>query len=287
MDRIRAKEYSDNVVDLMSGKIGRLSAGTQDTLKELACLGSVVQLTTLALARGESEEAMETSLNEAVRAGLIFSEERRYRFLHDRIQQAAYSLVPEERRAEVHLRIGRTLLSGFIESQLSEHLFDVATQLNCGAKGLTQHDEKIRVASINLRAGRKASAAAAYASARAYFTAGMELFEEEDWAAHYEPMFSLWLECARAELLSGNFEECKQLTEKLLPRATTKADQAAVCQLKIQPDTLKSENDQAVTSAIDCLRLLGIDLPVHLSLEILQAEHDMCCKASRDGCRRV
>jgi predicted ATPase len=274
MDRIRAKEYSDNVVDLMSGKIGRLSVGTQDILKELASLGSVVQLTTLALVRGESEEAMETSLNEAVRAGLIFSEERRYRFLRDRIQQAAYSLVPEERRAEVHLRIGRTLLSGLKENQLSEHLFDVASQLNRGSKGLTQRNEKIRVASINLRAGRKASAAAAYASARAYFTAGMELFEEEDWAAHYEPMFSLWLECARAHLLSGNFEECKQLTEKLLPRATSKADQGAVCQLKIQSHTLKSENDQAVATAIAYLRLLGIDLPVHPSGEILQAEPD-------------
>ncbi|WP_114208932.1 GAF domain-containing protein [Acidisarcina polymorpha] len=274
IERIRAKDCSDNVVDLMAGKILRLSARTQDVLKEFACLGSVVNLPILALARGETEEEIDTALNEAVRAGLVFHEERSFRFLHDRIQQTAYSLVPEEQRAQVHLRIGRALLSGLKEDQLAEHLFDVANQLNRAATGLMELDERTRVASINLRVGRKASAAAAYASARTYFSAGMTMLQEQDWATHYALMFDLRLECARAEFLSGNVEQCEQLIEELLPRATSKVDQAAVYCLSIESCTQKSENDQAVASARACLRLFDIDLPVDPGWETVQAEYD-------------
>src|SRR5712675_3689105 len=111
---------------------------------------------------------MHAALWEAVHVGLVFREDSAYKFMHDRIQQAAYTLIPEERRAEVHLRIGRVLLASLTADQLAEHLFDVANQLNRGAELLIDPDEKAQVATIDLRAGRKAKASAAYASARAY-----------------------------------------------------------------------------------------------------------------------
>ena len=106
---------------------------TQEALKQLACLGNVAEIATLTLVHGETEEAMHAALWEAVRAGLVFRQENTYKFLHDRIQQAAYSLIPEEHRAEVHLRIGRVLLASMTADELAEHLFDVANQLNRGA----------------------------------------------------------------------------------------------------------------------------------------------------------
>ena len=206
IDRIRAKSYTDNVVDLMAGKLKRFSATTQEALKQLACLGNVAEIATLALVHGKTEEAMHAALWEAVRAGLVFQQESAYKFLHDRIQQAAYSLIPDEHRAEVHLRIGRVLLASMTADELAEHLFDVANQLNRGAARLIDRDEKAQVATIDLRAGRKAKASAAYASARAYLVAGMALLDERDWGSQYELTFSLWLERAECEFLSGNFD---------------------------------------------------------------------------------
>jgi predicted ATPase len=149
MNRIRAKGYTDNVVDLMAGKLKLLSTITQEALKQLACLGNVAEVATLALIYGEAEEEIHTALWEAVRTGLILRQEESYAFLHDRIQEAAYTLIPEGERAGAHLRIGRMLLASMTADGLAEHLFGVANQLNRGAIGLMvmERDEKTRVAS--------------------------------------------------------------------------------------------------------------------------------------------
>src|SRR6202521_1361952 len=218
MDRIRAKSYTDNVVDLVAGKLKRFSSTTQEALKQLACLGNVVEIATLSLVFGESEEEIHASLLEAARTGLILRQEGAYAFLHDRIQEAAYALISEGERAGAHLRIGRALLASVTADQLAEHLFDVANQLNRGAALLIDRDEKVHVATIDLRAGRKAKASAAYASAREYFSAGMALLDERDWSSQYELTFSLRLERAECELLSGNFENGEQMIMEVLKR---------------------------------------------------------------------
>jgi len=272
--RIRAKTYTDNVVDLMSGQLRRLSTPTQQALKHLACLGNVAEVAILALVQGETEEAMHVALQQAVRAGLVFQQEDTYKFLHDRIQQAAYSLIPDEHVANIHLHIGRVLLASMTPDQLAEHLFDVANQFNRGAALVIDCDEKARAATINLRAGRKAKAATAYASARAYFSAGMALLDERDWDTQYELTFSLWLERAECEFLSGNVSTAEQLIGELLQRGASNIDQAAAYRLKVQLHIVKGEYPQAVDDALTCLHLLGIDLPAHPTREQVQAEYD-------------
>jgi predicted ATPase/signal transduction histidine kinase len=274
INRIRAKSFTDNVVDLMAGKLKRLSVITQEALKKLACLGNAAEIATLALVHGATEESIQGALWEAVHAGLVFRMDSACKFIHDRIQQAAYTLIPEEQRPEVHLGIGRALLASGTTDGL-EHLFDVANQLNRGAGRLIEQDEKTQAASIDLRAGRKAKASAAYASGRAYFAAGMALLDENDWRSQYDLTFSLWLECAECEVLCGNFDTAEQLILELLQRGASKVDQAAAYHLKVQLHVMKSENHQAVVSGLTCLRLFGIDLPAHPTLEQVQAEYQM------------
>jgi predicted ATPase len=218
IDRIHAKGYTDNVVGLMVEKLERLSAPAQEALKLLAGVGAVADIATLTLFYEETEEALHAALWEAVEAGLVLRQESAYTFLHDRIQQAAYSLIPEEGRGDVHLRIGRVLLASMTPDQLAEHLFDVASQLNRSAGRLIGRDEKVQAATIDLHAGRRAKASAANVSACVYLTAGMDLLDEQDWDSQYELMFSLRLERAECEFLCGNFESAEQLIEELLER---------------------------------------------------------------------
>jgi PAS domain S-box-containing protein len=274
IDRIRAKSYTDNVVDLMADKLKRFSSTTQEALKELACLGNVTEIDALTMVHREKAGTVHEALWEAVRAGLVVQQGSVYKFSHDRIQQAAYVLVPEDRRAEVHLRIGRVMLKSITAVEFTQHLFDVANHFNRGATLLADRDEKAQVAAINLRAGRKAKASAAYASALAHFSAGMALLDERDWGSQYELTFSLSLERAECELLSGNFENAEHLIVELLRRGASKVDQAAAYRLKVQSHVMKSENQQAVASALTCLRLFGIDLPAHPTQEEVQAEYE-------------
>jgi PAS domain S-box-containing protein len=275
MNRIRARSYSDNVVDLMTGKLKRLSGATQETLKDFACLGNVAEVATLAMVRRVPDEAIHAALSEAVRDGLIFPAEISYKFLHDRIQEAAYSLIPEGKRAGAHLQIGRVLLASMTGDQLAVQLFDVANQFNRGAALLIDQNEKREVATINLRAGRRAKASAAYASAREYFSAGMALLDERDWDSQHELTFSLWLERAECELLSGNSEKAEQLIGELLQRGVSNVEQATASRLKVRLHIVKGEYQQAVATALTCLRLFGIDLPAHPTWERIQTEYEM------------
>ena len=207
MSHIRARNYTENVVDLMAGKLRRLSAPTQAALQDLACLGNMAEIATLSLVHQKTEEEVHAALWKAVHAGLVCRQDGSYKFLHDRIQQAAYSLIPQTHRAEVHLRIGRALLASMTPEDLSEHLFDIASQFNRGALGLVDRKDRAKVATLELRAGRKAKASTAYASACVYLSAGMALLSDGDWSSQYDLMFALRLERAECEFLTGNLDK--------------------------------------------------------------------------------
>jgi predicted ATPase/signal transduction histidine kinase len=274
INRIHAKNYTDNVVDLMIQKLKRLPVTTQQALQQLACMGNTAAIGTLSMAYEQAEQALHAALWEAIRTGLIVRQANHYKFLHDRIQQAAYSLIPQRLRADVHVSIGRVLLAGMTADDLTEHLFEVANQFNQGTSLLVHRTEKTGVATLNLRTGRKAKASAAYVSARAYFVAGMALLDESDWASQHELMFSLALELAECELMIGNFEKAEQLIVELLRRAASNAEFADASCLQVNLHVLTGEHSRAVDSALSCLRRFGIDLPAHPTPEQVQAEYE-------------
>jgi len=273
-DRIRAKNYTDNVVDLMVQRLQRLSIQSQDALKHLACLGNMAQVGMLRIVYPQPEEAILAALWEAVRAGLMVHQGDTYKFLHDRIHQAAYSLFPEEARAAVHLHIGRRLLASMKPDELSEQLFEVANQLNRGGRLIVDSEERARVAAINLQTGRKAKLSAAYASALKYYAAGLALMDEREWGNQHELKFRLSLERAECELLCGHLERAAHQIAELLQGADSNVEFAAVSCLKINWLVLTGEHSQAIDSALTCLKLFGIDLPSHPTFEQVQAEYE-------------
>src|SRR5262249_43624714 len=125
LNRIQAKHYTENVADLMVGKLNRLPIETQKAIQEFACLGNSVKIAALAAVHGTSEEKVHADLWEAVRLEFVVRLEDSYRFIHDRVQEAAYSLIPERLRAQFHLRIGRLLAAHTPPENREEAIFDI------------------------------------------------------------------------------------------------------------------------------------------------------------------
>ncbi len=194
--------------------------------------------------------------------------------MHDRIQQAAYSLIPEAQRAEVHLRIGRVLLASMTADELAEHLFDVANHFNRGATLLVDRDEKAQVAMIELRAGRKAKASTAYASACVYVVAGMALLDESDWDCQYDLTFSLWLERAECEYLTGQLASAEARLSLLSTRARTIVDSAAVTRVRINLYTNLDHSDSAVEVGLEYLRRFNGQWSPHPTEQDVRQEYD-------------
>jgi PAS domain S-box-containing protein len=272
--RIRGKGFTDNVVDLMIGKLSSLPDGSQNALKLLAALGNSAESATLTMVQVELEGPIGPNMWEAVRAGLVLHLDDKYAFLHDRVQEAAYSLIPADQRAAIHLRIGRCLIVAMSNEILTERIFDVANHFNRAVAVISDPDEIERVAHINLRAARKAKASTAYASACRYLSTGVALIGPSGWATRYDLAFELTLELAECTFLSGRFDEAEELVVELIRRTTSKVHKAAAYRLKIELHVVRSENPKAVDSALDCLRLFGIDMPVHPSAQEVHLEYE-------------
>src|SRR6202021_887663 len=164
LDRIHAKGSTDNVVDLLVGKVTGLPVKTQQALRQLACLGHVATIAMLSTVLDAPEEQVHADLWLAVHQELVEHLEDSYRFMHDRVQEAAYSLIPEALRAEAHLRIGRLLAAQTPTEKREEVGFDIVGPLNRGAPLITQREERDQLAELNLIAGKRAKASSAYTS---------------------------------------------------------------------------------------------------------------------------
>ena len=259
LSRIQTKGYTDNVVGLMVGRLNRLPIGTQKALQQLACIGNSAEFTLLAIIHQDSKGGMDGDLWEALRTGLVFRSDGGYRFLHDRVQEAAYSLIPEDLRPEAHLRIGRLLAARAPPGQRDELIFEIVNQLNRGATLITAREEREQLAEFNLIAGRRAKASTAYASALTYLTAGATLLPEDSWERRHELTFALELHRAECEFLTGELTAAEDRLTALSARAATTLEHAAIACLSLDLYTTLDQSSRAVTVGLESLRHLGID----------------------------
>ncbi|MBV8585472.1 MAG: serine/threonine-protein kinase PknK, partial [Verrucomicrobia bacterium] len=259
--RIQTRGFTDNVVELMISKLRRLPTATQEVVKQLGCLGDQATISTLAIVSGTAEEEVRRAIWEAVQAGLVLRLSDSYKFLHDRVQEAAYSLIPPGQRAAVHLRIGQLLIGRMSQEEIAESIFEVVNQLN-RAVGLIQSPaERLSLLRLNVIAGMKARAAIAYASARNYFALAEALLSPNAWGERYQETFDLYLAFSECEYLIGNFAAADKLFDLLLDRALSNLDRAKVYGLRMKLYQVAGKYDEGVTVALDALRLFGVTLP--------------------------
>ncbi len=279
LNRIQAREITDNVVELMSGRIRQVGPETQTVLKLAACIGDRFDLGTLSTVHETSAYAVLKSLWEAVAQGLIFPlgdawksidlnvSQRvepstvEYKFAHDRIHQAAYSLIPEREREALHLQIGRLMLGSICSPRSEDGVFDVVNQLNCGLSLIVAGDEKRKLAELNLAAGLKAKASAAYDGAFGYLMTGIELLGPEDWTTAYQLYLSLHVEAAESAYLCGRLQEMEALVDTVLQHAESLLDKVRAYEIRIQSYIARNKMQEALEVALPVLKLLGVNLP--------------------------
>ena len=274
LDQIATMDFADNVVGLMVDKLRRLPPDTQALLQQASCLGNKFDLYRLALVSGQEQAYVAQNLLAAVREGLIACIDSSCKFLHDRIQQAAYSLMPQERRSEVHLQIGRLLLAHLTVNELAESLFDVANQFNRGATLLVDQNERARVAQINLEAARKARASAAYGSALSYLETASSLLSKECWEQQYELTFALEFLRAECEFLNGEPAAAEKRLMILSQRAGKLTDVATVTCLRQALYSALNRSDRSVEVCLEYLQRIGICWAPHPTEAEVQQEYN-------------
>ncbi len=293
LTQVRALAVSENIVDFMATQLQRLPAPTQTVLTLAACIGHQFDLATLSVVYEHSLGETSTQLWEALQAGVVNpvselykffqsgsgseGEEMnteaptvQYKFLHDRVQQAAYSLIPEREKQATHLKIGRLLLQNTPAAAVEEKVFDLVNQLNMGADLIESESEQYLLATLNLQAGHKAKAATAYEPALRYLEAGLALLHPTSWGDRYDLTLDLHLAAAESAYLSTEFERMEELAQIVLEKAESLLDKIQIYEVKIQAYTAQNKQLDALATGREALGLLGVNLPEQPSFEHIQ-----------------
>ncbi|BAY13635.1 ATP-binding sensor histidine kinase [Calothrix sp. NIES-2098] len=287
---IEALSLTDDVVKFMAIQIEKLPIHTQKVLILSACIGNEFDLQTLAIVHEKSTLDTSLDLLPALREGLVlaqndtyklFQDEHdsvmtvhqqaqhlqisdfqfpKYKFVHDRVQQAAYSLIPVEQKKPIHLKIGLLLLSNTPIAEREEKIFELVNQLNIALELITHQSKRDHLAEMNLTAGRKALASTAYLSALKYLKTGIELLADDSWDNKYELTLALYETGAEAAYLAGEFEQMEQLTQIVVAQAKTNLEKVKVYEVIIKALGAQNKLIEAVNTALRVLSLLGLEL---------------------------
>lgn len=266
LDGARRLPAADNVIALMAHKIGHLSPRTQGVLKLAACIGSQFDLELLALVYQKPVKEALADLAEALDKNLVFFSAGTYYFFHDRIQEAIYSQISDEARAQTHYKIGTWIRRQTGPEALPERVFFIVDQLNAARPLLRESSEKSELTRLNLLAGQRAKATTAYASAVRYLTAGLELLPQGCWQNDYDLTLALYLDRVECEFILGNYPEAEKLFDLAFRNMRTGLEQAKARHLQATLYHLVLKPGDMLQASVDGLARLGINVPLKLTL---------------------
>ncbi len=279
LSKLEALQYADNVVDLLVNRLRKLPVVAADLMKVASCLGNSGDLDTLASVFGQKPAEMEEALLEVTRAGLLLRQKDCYRFLHDRVQQASYALIDEKQKAVEHLRIARLLFSKFSNEELEQSIFEVVNQYNLGASLVASAEERVRLAQLNLLAGRKALKNTAYSSALQYFAAGLSGLADPDWNENHLLLFNLRFAHAQCYWLMAEFALAEAKFAELLPFTESAIERANVYRMLAEICICNSAYDSAVEHCLKGLNLLGVEVPARPDRAQVDVEYNAVWEA--------
>jgi len=277
---IKSRDITENVVELMINKIQLLDYLTQQSLHFAACLGNQFDLKTLAIVTQNSPQttalllhlALElnliyplNNLYKSIELGLDLSPECnvKYKFAHDRIQEAAYTLNSASNREKNHWQIGQFLLKNTFKTE--SKIFEIVNQLNLGIKLAKSPREKYAIASLNLQAAIKAKSAAAYSTAFNYAKLGLDILPENSWEKEYKISLYLYNIAAESAYLCGNFPGMEAYLNRVLKYALNPLDRVKAYEVKIQACIGENKLKESLKLSLEILSQLEIKISPHPS----------------------
>ncbi|WDD36659.1 AAA family ATPase (plasmid) [Nostoc sp. UHCC 0926] len=266
---IKAKNITDNVVELIIGKLKQFPKQTQQVLSLAACVGAEFDLATLSVICERPAVEIFAEFTTVIQSELLLATSeldenlliQNYKFSHDRVQQAAYDLIDESKKQIVHLQIGRNLLKEALAARLSDRLFEIVDHFNHGIELITNQAERDEIAKLNLIAGQKAKGSIAYGTAQNYLAMGRAWLADYSWQTNYDLALELYTETTKITYLCGEFENVEHWAEAVLQEAKTVLDSVKVYEVKIQTAIAQGQLLDAIHTALQVLQQLGIRFP--------------------------
>ena len=294
IEYIKTVSITDNVIELMVSKIEKFNLKTQNILKLAACIGNQFNLEILSIINGKSQIITSEELEYAIQERLINPLDNNYKilslwdteellnklsenylestksisyiFLHDRVQQAAYSLIPEYEKKQLHLQIGRLLLRNIGEDELENKIFDIVNQLNQGSTFITEQLEKYELAKLNFQAGKKAKNSTAYEAALIYLETALKLLSSDSWKIQFNLTLEIYTEALEVEYLNAQFDRAETLSSIVLENTKEILYTIKIYELKIQSYYSQLQLQKAIDTALEILSKLGIVISSDISL---------------------
>lgn len=271
IEEIKKMNITDNVVDLLNRKINTLNPAAVQWLKYGASIGNTFDLKTLILVSDNPKEIILYSLQEAVQSGLIYvneseflhmeQEDIKFKFVHDRIQQAVYSLISEKEKYIIHMQLGMLYLNNYNNLNNSEQLFEIVGQLNAASKIIRDKEKRFELAELNLKAGIMAKKSSANFSAYTYFNEGIKLLNNNAWEDNYDLTLQLYSEITEAAYLIKKYSEVDEFAEYVLNNGKKLMDKIKVYKVKIEACQVQLNLKDTIKISISVLELLGIYIP--------------------------
>ena len=257
--QITEANFTDNVVKFMAKQVEALPTKTQQLLEWAACIGNKFDLNTLQIVA--KQENIQAGLGIAIFGNLIFpTQQDQYKFAHDRIQQAAYSLIPENKKQVTHLQIGQLLYKSLSEEEQEERIFDIANHYNLAVDIFTEEDRQIGL-KLNQKAAVKAKASASFDGMLTYIQQAKDLLPENNWQVAYSTTIELYKLLAEALLLNTRFQALENLVEAFLSNVQEAIEKAEILIFLVLQKTVEAKYAAAIKVSKEAMEYLEVEIP--------------------------